>query len=215
MKKRKKKIVVGTIIIIVLYNLYLRTPYTFKKEYKIINYALQGNRDYFGRMQVNLDEKEKTVEYLLTDKSKTTMESYAILCGKMNEYLKNNPDYFLNNGYHMELNFYFTNSYSPVYLSFSNEIRIKWSDRVENLTERGNKLNCMSIKMRDEFDVYKIKDSSHYDFVEYMDIGVPVITEGKVLNNFKSLKKVFLSYSDVTWWDKEQLRRDLDNCEVE
>lgn len=211
MKKRKIKIVVGTIIIIVLYNLYLRTPYTFKKEYKIINYALQGNRDYFGRIQVNLDEKEKTVEYLLTDKSKTTMESYAILCGKMNEYLKNNPDYFLNHGYRMELNFYFTNSYSPVYLSFSNEIRRTCEG---TLTERTNKFNCLTIKMRDEFDLYKIKDFSYYDFVEYMDIGESVITDGKILNNFKSLKKVFLSYSDVTWWDKEQLRRVLNDCEV-
>ena len=117
-KTKSRKWIILTIIILVIFliRMYLNSPYTHVEERKIINYALQGSRGDFKLLSGSHCKDPEIMNYVLIDKFTYDAESIFKIRTRMNEYLENNPDYFLNNRYSVAIGWVDSPSGGPQFL---------------------------------------------------------------------------------------------------
>ena len=219
--KKKRFWFCAVILIGLLYFLYSRSQYTFVEQNKIINYALQGNHWDFSLSCVEYEMSNNTYWYQVYKTSKVETDQFMYICKRMNEYLKNNKNYFLNDGYKINLVFVVHKSGGPGIVTFTNW----YTDSESDKTIVKEELNCMQIRGEpkyDGFDLNNIKDSSLYDCIEYINVEARYgdyrnINELRNLKQIKSLKEVKINYK-ISQEDfkilKDDLKENLPKCKL-
>ena len=108
-------------LLITAFVLYRRSPYTYVKEDKIINYALMGSQSDFELLCSSCSESDKLVEYEITIQSgKEKTDQFFTIANRVNDYLETHPDYFLNEGYKITVSIVMNRSGAPEIVKFSN-----------------------------------------------------------------------------------------------
>lgn len=214
-KYRKQIIFLIIFFIIILIRAYLNSPYTHVEERKIINYALQGSRRDFKIHWDYLNNDTKAIRIMVLKKHNGDANQIVEIRSRMNNYLKNNPDYFLNNNYEIALNWAGNRSGGPKVLEFSNVYPTNYSGSTYKHVVKFDYLDCLYI-LDSDFG-YKIDDIT--DFTLYEDIKALVLEDYvpigniEILENFKSLE-FFKPNNMVTDEDLEIFRTMFPDCEI-
>lgn len=215
MKKIFKWVAVICILGIVIW---FRSEYTWVDKNRIINFALTGNRQ-FKIYKVAVDYENKRAEYVIYPYRKAATDNYISIWKRLNKYLADHEDYFLNDGYAISLEFVGTKSGGPSEVYFRNW-NSSWRKEHEN-TSVSNFLGNMTIKEGPEsgtgFDLVEIKSSEATK-------GITSIIIGEI-NDYVLIKDitVFGLFTDLSYLEinvplqeekKEELIRVLPECEV-
>jgi len=211
--KNPKKISWVIIIILLLsFNTYRRSPYTYKKEHRPLNYALKGHRKNFKADYVEKDELDKKIIYYILLKNKTNAEEFIEIILSIDEYLEKYSDYQPSD-YTTEVIFSNTISGKPPILKFSNV----YSEGAY----KGKKMDGFYEMILYSPTVYTWYLSEFVDIEYCRDLESMVMEVGYVLDNVEDLKRLTelkyfklkgLIYSDFKEKDiKENLPVD---CEV-
>lgn len=218
MSFRKKAVLIITglmllILLITAFVLYRRSPYTYVKEDKVINYALSGNQADFELKYAKCDENSKTVEYkVYTQSGKGQTDQYFIIANRVNEYLEKHSDYFLNEGYKITLEIVMNRSGAPGIVDFSN-----WNwDNADSDNQIMDHLGCVWICYQSKWSGFKLSEIEDLSLAE--DISVIIIEEGlgveiNIFQSFPNLRYL-RQYKTMTEEKITQIRELLPNCEI-
>lgn len=216
MKKKKIWIFGGVLLFVILitaFVLYRRSPYTYVKEDKVINYALAGNQADYELKYAKCDENSKTVEYkVYTQSGKGQTDQYFIIANRVNEYLEKHSDYFLNEGYKITLEIVMNRSGAPGIVDFSNWNR----DSADGDGPIMDHLGCVWICYQSKWSGFKLSEIEDLSLAE--DISVIIIEEGlgvdiNIFRSFPNLRYL-RQYRTLTEEKMIRLRELLPNCEI-
>lgn len=212
---RKRKVLLFILIALILLNVYYKSPLTYVKEKKIINYAMLRHRIDFVLESIQIDAGNKKISYKLYTRFYAEPEQFGKIRCRFNEYLKKHPDYFINDGYIIELQFVGNPSGGPIVIKFSN----RYNDEKFNELGSFDKLDCLeltSFANYMEFNLYEIKD-----FAMFQDIKALMLEEDfkvkdiSIFDNFKSLE-YFRYKGKLSDEQKEELKNILpDDCLID
>lgn len=215
--KRKKWITLMIIILIIfLIRMYLNSPYTHVEERKSINYALQGSRGDFKLLSESNDEDHKNMNYTLIDKSSYDVESIFEIRLRMNEYLENNPDYFLNNGYGIGISWIENPSGGPLVLGLTNSYSLYYGkSRPIEIIKQFETIDCLMLFGDSrKFSLSSISDSTLYEDIKGLILkDYAHIDDVEILRNFKSLE-FFEANDSITDEDIKRIKEMHPNCEI-
>lgn len=86
---RKRKVLLFILIALILLNVYYKSPLTYVKEKKIINYAMLRHRIDFVLESIQIDAGNKKISYKLYTRFSAEPEQFGKIRCRFNEYLKN------------------------------------------------------------------------------------------------------------------------------
>ncbi|HHX59479.1 MAG TPA: hypothetical protein GX707_01890 [Epulopiscium sp.] len=213
-KAKESKVLIWGIIIILLlsFNAYRKSPYTYKKEHRPLNYALKGHRRNFKTHYVRKSESDKKNAYHIQVKNKANAEEFIEIILSIEEYLAKSPDHQPSD-YTTEVIFRNTISGKPPILKFSNA----YSEE----PYKGKKMDGFYEMVLYSPTAYTWYLSEFVDIEHCRDLESMVMGVGYVLDNVEDLKKLTelkyfeikgLIYSDFKEKDiKENLPED---CKV-
>lgn len=200
-------------LLITAFVLYRRSPYTYVKEDKVINYALAVSQTDFELKYSKCDESNKTVEYkiyLQSGKEKT--DQFLTIANRVNDYLETHPDYFLNEGYKITVSIVMNRSGAPEIVKFSN-----WNwDNADSDNQLMDHLGCVWVRDQSQWSGFKLSEIEDTALVE--NISVIIIDEGlgvdiNIFRSFPNLRYL-RQYRTLTEEKMIRLRELLPNCEI-
>lgn len=218
MRFRKKTVLVISsfvvlILIFTMFVLYRRSPYTYVKEDKIINYALMGSQSDFELLYSSCSESDKSVEYEITIQSgKEKTDQFFTIANRVNDYLETHPDYFLNEGYKITVSIVMNRSGAPEIVKFSN-----WNwDNADSDNQLMDHLGCVWVRDQSQWSGFKLSEIE--DTALFENISVIIIDEGlgvdiNIFRSFPNLRYL-RQYRTLTEEKMIRLRELLPNCEI-
>ena len=200
-------------LLITAFVLYRRSPYTYVKEDKIINYALMGSQSDFELLCSSCSESDKLVEYEITIQSgKEKTDQFFTIANRVNDYLETHPDYFLNEGYKITVCIVMNRSGAPEIVKFSN-----WNwDNADSDNQLMDHLGCVWVRDQSQWSGFKLSEIEDLSLAE--DISVIIIEEGlgveiNIFQSFPNLRYL-RQYKTMTEEKITQIRELLPNCEI-
>lgn len=218
-KSRKQKIFISidiTVVAIIIYRIYLNSPYTHVEERKIINYALQGSKSDFKVNRIYLNRDKKTIAFLLLKKYRGDEKQFTDIRTRMNEYLEKNPDYFLNDDYRIVIEWIGNHCGGPGIIRFTNFYPTNYLNEKSKIKKKFNYIDCLEILYENsfKFTLNDITDFSKYEDIKGLVLGDNVrINDIKILGNFKSLE-FFKPNNEITDEDLENFKSMFSDCEI-
>lgn len=218
MRFRKKTVLVISsfvvlILIFTMFVLYRRSPYTYVKEDKIINYALMGSQSDFELLYSSCSESDKSVEYEITIQSgKEKTDQFFTIANRVNDYLETHPDYFLNEGYKIIVSIVMNRSGAPEIVKFSN-----WNwDNADIDNQLMDHLGCVWVRDQSQWSGFKLSEIE--DTALFENISVIIIDEGlgvdiNIFQSFPNLRYL-RQYKTLTGEKITQIAELLPDCEI-
>ena len=217
-KRKYRKAIVFLIILVIVFLIwgYFNSPYTHVEERKIINYALQGSRGDFKLLETRQNVDLKEASYILLNKDSDCVESFFEIRLRMKEYLKKNPDYFLNNNYNIGLSWAGTRSGGPGMLSFLSLYGIDYGGtQPSKIIKQFDSLDCLIIHQSPSlFSLSNISDYTLFEDIKGLILRERAdIEDIEILENFKSLE-FFEPNDKITDQEIERVKEMHPNCEI-
>ena len=186
-KAKESKVLIWGIIIILLlsFNAYRKSPYTYKKDHRPLNYALKGHRKNFKADYVENDELDKKIIYHTQVKNKANAEEFIEIILSIEEYLAKSPDHQPSD-YTTEVIFSNTISGKPPILKFSNAYSEEpyKGEKMDGFYE----LSLFSNSNYYYSGLSEFKNISYYKQMESLDLSEHLLEDINNLKEFKDLK---------------------------
>ncbi|MBN1892694.1 MAG: hypothetical protein JW780_07925 [Clostridiales bacterium] len=215
MKKKWIWIFGGTLLLVILitaFVFYRKSPYTYVKEERVINYALMGSRSDFELLHTYFDDENRTIEYEILSSGVATTDQYFIIANRVNEYLGNHPDYFLNEGYRITVAIIMNRSGAPGIVDFSN-----WNwDNADGDGQIMDHLGCIWIDFQSQwvgFDLSEIEDVTLFENISVIIIDEELGVEINIFQSFPNLRYL-RQYKTMSDEKIQRLKELLPNCEI-
>ena len=161
---------------------------------------------YLKDISVNIDGKAKTFDCTLTARHACTTDTCDAIRKAIDKYLKENSEFFLNDGYIIQL-YIQDKSNGPSFLSISNQ---NYYSRSKDLY---NSLNCLSIYYSGFSNFGNISSYKNWTDIRTLDLSEINMDDISILSQFTQLEYISKD-GGFTEQETQDIKRMLPNCQI-